>query len=185
RQLQRDWQRDPVTPFYLIESIYEGEHNASDQQIRRQAYWSVLCGGNGHCMGNAPIWWFGPGWQSALEMPASIAMARWGAFFRALPWADLAPDFAHEIVTAGLGEARGLDRVTAAASPDRRLAVAYLPAPRPVTVQAGALAGPTLRVGWFEPATGRRLSGGALVADGAATLAPPFAEDAVLTLESM
>ncbi|HET7094409.1 MAG TPA: DUF4038 domain-containing protein, partial [Thermomicrobiales bacterium] len=177
-KLQRDWQRDPVWPFYLIESIYEGEHNASDQQIRRQAYWSVLCGGNGHCMGNAPIWWFGPGWESALEMPASVAMARWGAFFRNLPWADLVPDFDHAIVTGGLGEARGLDRVTTAATPDRRLAVAYLPAPRPVTVEVGALAGPTVRVGWFEPATGRRLSGGALVAAGAATLAPPFAEDA-------
>ena len=51
---QDDWQRDPVCPFYLIESTYEGEHNASELQIRRQAYWSVLCGGNGHCMGNNP-----------------------------------------------------------------------------------------------------------------------------------
>jgi hypothetical protein len=117
-------------------------------------------------------------------MPASIAMARWGAFFRSLPWADLVPDFDRAIVTAGLGEARGLDRVAAAATTDRRLAAVYLPAPRPVTIQAGALAGPTLRVDWFEPATGRRVSGGTLVAAGAATLAPPFAEDAVLTLET-
>src|SRR5581483_5911810 len=185
RALQRDWQRDPVWPFYLIESTYEGEHNASDLQIRRQAYWSVLCGGNGHCMGNAPIWWFGPGWEAALEMPASVAMARWGAFFRRLPWADLVPDFDRAIVTAGLGEARGLDRVTASATPDRRLAVAYLPAPRAATVQLGALAGPTVRVDWFEPATGRRVSGGTLVASGAATLMPPFREDAALTLETV
>jgi hypothetical protein len=184
RALQRDWRRDPVSPFYLIESTYEGEHNASDVQIRRQAYWAVLCGGNGHCMGNAPIWWFGPGWEAALDMPASVAMARWGAFFRDLPWADLEPDFDRAIVTAGLGEARGLDRVTAAATPDRRLAVAYLPAPRAATVQVGALAGPSVRVDWFEPATGRRVAGGALVADGEATLMPPFAEDAVLTLET-
>jgi hypothetical protein len=185
RKLQEDWKRDPVWPFYLIESTYEGEHNASELQIRRQAYWSVLCGGNGHCMGNKPIWLFDPGWEAALDLPGSVAMAHWGAYFRALPWADLLPDFSHEIVTSGLGETRGLDRVTAAATADRRLAVAYLPVQRPITVQAGALAGPNVRAEWFEPATGHRLSGGTLLADGCVTLTPPFAEDSVLSLESI
>ena len=81
-------------------------------------------------MGNSPIWLFGEGWEAALDLPGSVAMARWGAFFRALPWADLVPDLGREIVTSGLGEARGLDRVTAAATPDKRLAVAYLPRQR-------------------------------------------------------
>ncbi len=54
RSLIADWQRNPPWPFFLVESTYEGEHNASQLQIRRQAYWSVLCGGNGHCMGNHP-----------------------------------------------------------------------------------------------------------------------------------
>ena len=71
-------------PYVLVESTYEGEHNASQLQIRRQAYWSVLCGGNGHCMGNHPIWLFGQGWEAALDLPASVAMARWGGFFRSL-----------------------------------------------------------------------------------------------------
>jgi hypothetical protein len=185
RKLLTDWRRDPVVPFFLIESTYEGEHNASALQIRRQAYWSVLCGGNGHCMGNKPIWLFDPGWQAALDLPGSLAMARWGDYFRALPWADLAPDFDHAVFTAGLGETRGLDRVTGAATPDGRLAVAYLPAPRAVTVQTDALAGPHLRVGWFEPATGRRLAGGTLAAEGCATVMPPFAEDAVLSLQAV
>ncbi|MGH2531070.1 MAG: DUF4038 domain-containing protein [Thermomicrobiales bacterium] len=185
RMLESDWKRDPVWPFFLVESIYEGEYNASDLQIRRQAYWSVLCGGNGHCMGNRPIWGFDEGWESALDLPGSVAMAHWGVTFRGLPWADLVPDFADTIVTAGLGEKRGLDRVTVAATPERRLVVAYLPVQRAVTVQAGTLAGPTLRIGWMEPATGRRLAGGVLVADGAATLMPPFPEDSVLSLESV
>ena len=92
RSLIADWQRDPPWPFFLIELTYEGEHNASHQQIRRQAYWSVLCGGNGHCMGNYPIWLFWDGWQDALDLPGSVAMARWGGFFRALPWSELVPD---------------------------------------------------------------------------------------------
>lgn len=184
-KLRDDWRRDPVVPFYLIESTYEGEHNASELQIRRQAYWSVLCGSNGHCMGNRPIWLYDPGWEAALDLPGSIAMARWGAFFRALPWAELVPDFNNTIVTGGLGEARGLDRVTAAAAPERRLAVAYLPVQRAVTVNTSALAGPALRATWFEPATGCQVDGGTIVAAGCATLTPPFAEDAVLTLESV
>jgi hypothetical protein len=182
RKLQEDWRRDPVTPFFLIESTYEGEHNASDLQFRRQAYWSVLCGGNGHCMGNRPIWLFDDGWEEALDLPGSVAMAHWGDFFRGLRWGDLVPDFANEIVTSGLGEARGLDRVTTASTPDRRLTVTYLPVHRPITIQTGALAGPNLRAEWFEPATGKRLPGGILLAEGTATLTPPFAEDAVLTL---
>jgi hypothetical protein len=184
-KLRNDWNRDPIYPFYLIESTYEGEHNASELQIRRQAYWSVLCGSNGHCMGNRPIWLFDKGWEAALDLPGSVAMARWGDFFRALTWAELGPDFANTIVTGGLGEARGLDRVTTAATPDRRLAVAYLPAPRAVTIDSGSLTGPHVRVEWFEPATGRRVSGGTLATDGCATLMPPFAEDAVLTLETV
>jgi Protein of unknown function (DUF4038)/Putative collagen-binding domain of a collagenase len=185
RKLQTDWKRNPTWPFFLVESTYEGEHNASHLQIRRQAYWSVLCGGNGHCMGNNPIWLFGEGWQDALELPGSLAMARWGAFFRTLTWSELLPDLGREVVTSGLGEARGLDRVTAAATPDKRLAVAYLPLQRALTVQARALAGPRLRVDWFEPATGQRLTGGTLLAEGSITLTPPFAEDSVLTIESV
>ncbi len=185
RSLVADWQRNPPWPFFLIESTYEGEHNASHQQIRRQAYWSVLCGGNGHCIGNHPIWLFWDGWQDALDLPGSVAMARFGDFFRALPWSELVPDLELRLLTSGLGEARGLDRVTAAKTADGRLGVAYLPIRRPVGVDLFVLAGPRIMVEWFEPASGRRLSGGTLARDGAVTLAPPFEEDAVLTLTSV
>jgi len=185
RMLLEDWQRRPVMPFLLIESTYESEHNASAQQIRRQAYWSVLCGGNGHCMGNHPIWLFGDGWPEALDLPGSLAMARWGSFFRALPWNEFVPDLERRLVSAGLGEARGLDRVTAARTADGRLGAAYLPIHRPVEVQLGHLNGPWLAVEWFEPASGRRVSGGTVLAKEAVILAPPFEEDSMLVLTSL
>jgi hypothetical protein len=184
RWLINDWQRRPVWPTFLIESTYEGEHNASELQIRRQAYWSVLCGGNGHCMGNRPIWLFWDGWKEALDFPASMAMARWGSFFRSLPWSELIPDIELRLVTTGLGEARGLDRVTAAKTADSRVGVAYLPVNRPIEVNLSMLAGPRVSVTWFEPATGLRLSGGVLSAEGIVTLAPPFAQDAVILMQS-
>lgn len=184
RMLLDDWRRKPVMPFFLIESTYEGEHNASQQQIRRQAYWSILCGGNGHCMGNHPIWLFGDGWQDALDLPGSLAMARWGAFFRALPWDEFTPDIERRLISAGLGEARGLDRVTAARTADGRIGVAYLPVHRAIEVQLGSLTGPRISVEWFDPTSGRRISGGTLLAKGTAMLVPPFEEDSVLVLTS-
>ena len=112
-------------------------------------------------------------------------MARWGAFFRGLPWGDLKPDLKRRIATDGLGEARGLDRVTTASTDDGRLTVAYLPVQRALTINSGQLAAPHLRATWFDPRTGRSLPGGTLVTGGPITLTPPFPEDAVLTLEAV
>ena len=75
--VQAEYQRRPIRPFVLIESTYEGEHNSTPDQIRRQAYWAVLGGGCGQFLGNNPIWHYdGPGlfptktnWQEALMEP--------------------------------------------------------------------------------------------------------------------
>jgi hypothetical protein len=184
KSLIEDWNREPVWPFFLIESTYEGEHDASELQIRRQAYWSVLCGANGHLMGNNPMWLFRDGWEHALRSPGAVAMARWGDLFRGLPWADLEPDLDHRVATAGLGEARGLDRVTAAVTRDRRLAVAYLPVRRPLAIDIRAMAGSFVALEWFEPGTGLRANGGVLSGRSPSLVAPPFVEDSVLILSS-
>jgi len=88
------------------------------------------------------------------------------------------------LVTGGLGEARGLDRVTAALTADGRLTVAYLPVRRPVELQLATLAAGRATVEWFEPGTGRRLPGGTLVTEGHVVLAPPFESDSVLLLSA-
>jgi hypothetical protein len=182
RKVLLDWLRDPPVPSVLVESSYEGEHNASPLQIRRQAYWSVLCGGNGHVFGNLPIWPFRQGWQQALDLPGSVAMQRFGEFFAALPWTELQPDTDRSVGVDGLGEARGLDRTTVAATADRSLAVAYLPVRRDLTIAAGALAGDTVAVEWVHPASGGRIAGDGFPAADGAVLTPPFADDALLIL---
>ena len=58
----------------------------------------------------------------------------------------------------------------------------YTPVQRALEVQLGGMTGPRVRVEWFDPATGRRVSGGTLAAEGPAWLTPPFADDAVLVL---
>ena len=81
QRLFEDYNRSPVLPTFLIESSYEGEHNSSEVQIRRQAYWSVLCGGFGHVFGNNPVWHFdGPTLYPASRQPGSrrwIFQAQW------------------------------------------------------------------------------------------------------------
>ena len=183
QKLIEEWTRKPVVPMLLVESTYEGEHGCTEQQIRRQAWWSVLCGGSGHVFGNAPIWAFGPGWQTAMQSPGSVAMQRWGAFFRSLPWWELVPDLEEQIAVAGLGPADELDRATVAATPDRRLVVGYLPVRRDLVIDGSALSASSYAVSWFEPGTGTVRSLGSVVqSSGRVTLTPPFAVDSVLTL---
>jgi Protein of unknown function (DUF4038) len=120
----------------------EGEHNASEVQIRRQAYWSVLCGGFGHVFGNNPIWHFdGPGlypvnttWRQAMDLPGSVGTQIRGRLFHSRNWYDLIPDQKHEVVSGGLGEFQGLDYLAPARTSDGNTVIAYMPTNRTVTV---------------------------------------------------
>jgi hypothetical protein len=107
------------------------------------------------------------------------------ALFEPLPWWELVPDLEHRLVVAGIGEFRGLDYVAAARTGDGRLAIAYLPAPRAVTVDLAVLNGDSVQVTWFDPVSGAALSGGELKTMGTVQLAPPSDHDAVLLLKSI
>lgn len=110
--VEMEYQRRPIRPFVLIESTYEGEHNSTPDQIRRQAYWAILGGACGQFFGNNPMWHFGgPGlypvettWKEALGGTGSRDMARLRNLFIGLPWYHLEPEKNHEIVTEGYGE---------------------------------------------------------------------------------
>lgn len=179
--LADDYNRVPVKPFFLIESSYEGEHNSSAEQIRRQAYWAILSGGFGHVFGNRPMWLFDPGWVAALDSPGSKDLMRWGALLRSTRWYDLVPDQKHEVVTGGLGEANGLDYLTAGRTPDGKLLIAYLPSARTVTVQMSSLAGPA-SASWVDPRSGAARRIGRFAPTGARQFAPPGDGDWVLLL---
>jgi hypothetical protein len=89
----------PARPFVLIETIYEGEHDATPDQIRRQAWQAMLAGAAGQFFGNNPIWHFdGPtlfpfqgDWMQALDSPGARDMARLARFFAAREWWTLEP----------------------------------------------------------------------------------------------
>jgi hypothetical protein len=114
-------------------------------QLWRAASWSVLAGGFGHCYGNDPVFWFGPSWRDELDSLAAQGMSLFGDFFRGLEKWRLRPDIDADLGIDGLGAWTDLHRTTVAVADDRSFAVAYLPIPRPLTVDPQGLAGAGLR----------------------------------------
>ncbi len=182
-KLLADYNRTPTMPFFLIETTYEGEHNASEVQIRRQAYWALLCGATGQIMGNRPIWLFDPGWQAALDAQGSQDMARLKALFTSRPWYELIPDEKHEVVVDGLGEFRGLDYLTAARTHDGGTVMAYLPTSRTFTVDLSKVSGTAAQGWWYNPRTGKSEAAGKFATGAKQRFTPPAEGDWVLVLD--
>lgn len=158
--LRAGYERRPVRPFVLIETIYEGEHDARPERIRRQAWTAMLSGAAGQFFGNNPIWHFdGPtlfpfqgDWRQALGSAGSRDIARLGAFFGARRWADLEPDRDTSLVRSA---SDSWPSPVAARTLDGRLAIVYIPAiggaPRDLMLDLRGLA-PWLTARWFNPA---------------------------------
>ena len=181
--LLKDYNRTPIIPFFLIESSYEGEHNSSAVQIRRQAYWAILCGGAGQSIGNRPIWLFDRGWQQAMDASASVGMTHLKSLFASRHWYELVPDQKHEVVTGGLGEFHGLDYLAAARTEDGGTVIAYLPTPREISVELSKVSGTRVRVWWFDPRTGKAKLTGEFPTRGTRDFIPPGEDDWVLVLD--
>jgi hypothetical protein len=156
-ELLAAYRERPGRPFVLIESTYEGEHDAAAAQIRRQAWTAMLSGAAGQFFGNNPIWHFdGPtlfpfsgDWRQALDSRGSQDMARLAAFLRARAWHELAPR--PDLVVSSTVDGGG--RASAAAAPDGSF-VLYVAADgtsRPVEL---TLMLPSLPAAarWFNPA---------------------------------
>lgn len=171
-------------PNLLFESTYENEHNASAQQIRRQAYWALTCGAFGHCLGTYPRWLFAEGWQETLSGPGSVQMGHFASFFGSLEWWRLKPDLERRFVVEGLGEHRGLNYASAALADDGSLAVVYVPDSRPVRLDPALLAGDAARITRFDPVDGTYAEPIVLTKAGALEVAPHVSGDWVMVIEA-
>jgi hypothetical protein len=177
-EARRGFARAPTIPAYLKETGYEAEGwiPGTPADIRKYQYWAVLSGCTaGLFYGHRDVWefatdtwWSGFGfghqrWQDSLDSTGAHDMQRMGLFLDALPWYDLVPSGLSgmkTLVTDGGGFYGNLDYVTAAATADGRVLVAYVPptgtGSRDITVDMSALARPaTAR--WFNPASGAYL----------------------------
>lgn len=168
RFYRQAYRQRPVRPFVLIETAYEGEHHATPDRIRRQAWWAVLNGACGQFFGNNPIWYFdavghsyvdrkaAPTWRKALDLAGSRDMSRLGAFFQQHPWHRLVPDLDDKLVSDGGGS--DVTKVATARTSDGTLALLYVPSKgkevRELTLDLSRFAGP-VRGRWFNPAQDR------------------------------
>lgn len=163
-QVLAGYNRPQILPTFLIEANYEFEKNygtdgASVSNLRRQEYWTMLCGATGQLYGNRYTWRFPADWKTKLDTPGVQQLQYMARFFGARRWFDLVPDQDHATVTAGYGRfyrKRHLERieyVTAARTADGHLLIAYLPAGRTITVDMKRLAG-GLTAQWFDPTDG-------------------------------
>jgi hypothetical protein len=176
-------------PFFLIEAMYEGE-GADEVTVRLQAYQTVLSGGCGHVMGNLPIWKFADGWQRALSSEGASALSYLRDLLEARAWSRLIPDHTNTFLVDGIKT--GKYRAAAAVADDRSFGLVYIPSLRQVTVNLASLAGPKVRMQWYDPSTARFLAAGGspLPASGLHVIPPaaskvPVQKDWVLVLESI
>ena len=104
----------PVLPLFLTEANYEYENNtgqlpgpAGPYVLREQEYWTLTSGGAGQLYGNHYTWLFPPEWQLFLISPGALEIQYINSLFGALPWQNLVPDTAHQVVTGGYGTYNG------------------------------------------------------------------------------
>lgn len=162
-----EYDRRPVKPFILIEGLYEGEHDASPEIIRRQAYQSILAGAAGHFYGNNPVWNFSApvkvfpndqDWAEALDSRGARDMAILHRLFRDLRGACLSPDVTRRFLTVNKGGSwPGRGPSLAAAKADHLL-IAYVSAPRTVVLSLNMeIIEPPVQAFWYDPASGTKV----------------------------
>lgn len=197
--LLRDYNRktDHRVPTFMVESSYEfenvgGQKYGDPRQLRSQEYTSNLCGSTGQLYGNKFTWPFIDGWQKRLDTPGAVQMKYVQALFEPRRWYDLVPDQEHKLLTDGFGKFGDFNYAVAAATPDGKLAIAYLPDKRTVTIDLSRLAGP-VNARWYDPASGkfRAIEGSPLANSGKHQFSTPGEnadgkgnEDWVLVLET-
>jgi len=184
-----EYTKSDTMPFVLGESQYEGtgkiENDMGEPQIiRRQAYWTMLCGGAG-CAYGSDLWAFPDNWREIMRYPGAYQMGYFRKFFDQIPWWTLIPDIRHQAVVAGYGEWSEPDFVTTAYSGDKRLMVAYIPQLTSVTVDFSFLTGNSFSVRFFDPRNGEFIKVLTVTEKSVRRVFSPPGEDLVLLIQSL
>jgi hypothetical protein len=166
------------TPFFLLETTYENEHDATPELIRAQAYYALLAGAMGQVFGNNPMWHFdAPGlfdvdvtWQEALGGPGSQSMTHLRALLDRLEWWKLDPDLDRRFLTDD-GESDG---TVGSIACDGSFGLVYVPAVEEVALDLSAIDGDCVTLRWYDPSAGTFTSAGRVTAtDEPTTVTPP------------
>jgi hypothetical protein len=184
-KILQEYRRRNFQPMFMVEANYEFEHNGGTDggttpNLRRQEYWTMLSGTTGQLYASAYTWTFQFDWQNNLDTPGVLQFSYMRQLFAARAWYDLVPDRPHQVFTGGRGHFSTEDPipddtyVTAAATPDGTLAMAYLPFARKITVDMSKLSGP-VTARWFDPTnnTFTAIAGSPFANSGSRQFTPP------------
>ncbi len=163
---RRAFSRNPVLPAYLLEEPYDEEgpdgrnfNPSSIQPVRRFQWWGWLSTIGGCISGNGYVWPFNdPDWQKHLDTQGSRDMQKLNSFVQSISWWDLVPsglDGMRNLITAGGSVESSADYVSAAATPEGTLLVAYIPPAHrgSITVDLAVMKGST-QARWYDPTAG-------------------------------
>ncbi|HEX4159243.1 MAG TPA: DUF4038 domain-containing protein [Rhizomicrobium sp.] len=180
-----EYKRTQFKPTFLVEANYEFEQNGgtdggSTQNLRRQEYWTALSGTTGQLYGSHYSWTLNGDWKDNLDTIGIQELSWMKGLIAPLDWYDLVPDRDHQVLTQGYGHFSKTDHIpddtyaTAAATPDGKLALAYLPDIRKVTIDMAKFAG-AVTAQWFDPTndTFQTISGSPFQNTGTQNFTPP------------
>jgi len=185
-----NYRRSDRLPFFLLEDWYEGEHDMTQLDLRREAYWSVLSGAHlGEVFGNNAIWPFGNAprktWQSQLNSEGSISRELLGKLFRSREHWKMIPDIDHNVVTGGYGS--GWNLSVASRTGDGQTIIVYVPNGIETTLSVDmskiSSAGQRAKGWWFNPSQGSAQLIGTFPNTGTRRFTLPDANDWVLVLD--
>lgn len=173
--IREEYNRQPIRPFFMIESTYENEWDSTSQQQRRQQWWALCGGATGGFIGNLPIWRMAEGWKEQWNSPAAQMMTVIKSIVDNIPWATYIPDDKREVLVSGWGEYHSTDRAGFAFG--EKGAVGYFPSPREITLSVKQPA----KLKWINPADGNVFLESSLPS-GEHTLDVPGNQDMVLLI---
>jgi hypothetical protein len=161
-EVHKAYARRDHLPVFMLEANYEGEHwYTGPSTLRRQEYWTMLSGAMGQFYGDKYTWQFASGWPNYVDTVGSRQMTFVTNLFAHRRWFALIPDSSHKLIVSGYGSYSSSgyvnhnDYVTAASTPDGRLAIAYLPAGGSVAVDMTRMADRRVRAQWYDPTSGQ------------------------------
>lgn len=157
---------NPTKPFLNLEPAYEPDAadgtKTTDLQVRTCAWGTLLGGGMGIAYGGPrDSWAIGQpnlNW-SALDRPSAVQAGIVNKIMSQFAWEKLVPDMNGTVVKGDRGSKGTNDYVTAGATADGSLVVAYTPKARSLTIDMSKLSGPA-NAFWFDPANATKTDAG-------------------------